>query len=135
METIKILLIVRLTGVIMVNSVYIDITKVHTTNYFSVLFTFLGPTLKSNITIPANKFRPFSTTIPVSIIAPNVELRLNLPRWNTHTLSSPKQLERIGTLSNFRFDASYIYYSTVRDDCIDQLKIMMKVSHRLSRII
>lgn len=86
-------------------------------------------TLLSNVKIPSDRFRPLSTTVTFSVETPNLHLLLSLPRWNTHALSpsSLNHVSNIGHLSAFSLSGEYTYHAEIREDCIDQLKLHIKV--------
>ena len=96
---------------------------------FIVMVSLKSDTLLSNIVIPSDRFRPLSTTVTFSVETPNLHLLLSLPRWNTHALSpiSFSHVTKIGHLSSFSLSGEYTYHAEVREDCIDQLKLHMKV--------
>ncbi|KAH8118988.1 hypothetical protein DFH11DRAFT_1696800 [Phellopilus nigrolimitatus] len=95
----------------------------------NTLFTFRGERLKGDAFIPSNKFRPLSSTVSFSIFTPNVALGLTFPRWNTHALSASaaEQLTDIGRVAAFHLSGSYTYFAEVREDCVDQLKLDIKI--------
>lgn len=95
-----------------------------------VLFTLKGHALNNTTFIPSNVFRPLSTTVDFKVNGPDIALSLTLPRWNTHALSETaiEHLREIGHISNFVLNGSYKYFSEVRPDCVDQLKLDIKVS-------
>ncbi|KAI5121559.1 hypothetical protein M0805_000740 [Coniferiporia weirii] len=95
----------------------------------NVLVTFKADMLKSGVYIPMNKYRPLSTTISFSVDTPNVDLSLTLPRWNTHALTTPsaKYVTDVGRVLAFGLSGTYTYHAEVRGDCVDQLKLDIKI--------
>jgi hypothetical protein len=91
------------------------------------LFTARGTRLKSFTEIPSDTFRPESTTIPFSIELPDVSLNLSLPRWNTWALHAPKDGSSIAKVRVLKADGFYRYFSEVRDDNVEQLKLTITV--------
>ncbi|THH07232.1 hypothetical protein EW145_g3529 [Phellinidium pouzarii] len=95
----------------------------------NVLFTYKADVLKCEAYIPMNKFRPLSNTVSFSVDTPNVNLSLTLPRWNTHALTSVciENVTDIGHIAILSLSGMYTYHAEVRSDCIDQLKLDMKI--------
>ncbi|TFK54421.1 hypothetical protein OE88DRAFT_1676060 [Heliocybe sulcata] len=89
----------------------------------NALLTFSGASFKNRTDIDSSKFRPVSTTVPLWIEAPGVKVDLMLPRWNTHAMTAPPDITNVGRIGLFRLDASYQYFSDVRDDNVEQLKL------------
>jgi hypothetical protein len=91
------------------------------------LLTARGARLKSVTEIPSDTFRPESTTIPFSIDVPDVALNLSLPRWNNWALHAPKEGSSLAKVRVFRADGFYRYFSEVRDDYVEALKLTLTV--------
>lgn len=106
-------------------------------NILTALFTLRSSLLESSITIPSNAFRPFSTTIAFNVSTDNVDLKLTLPRWNTHALTDSfvKQLADYGHIPNFRMSGSYSYFADIRPGCSDILKLDISVSFTFTHSI
>ncbi|KAJ7045588.1 hypothetical protein C8F04DRAFT_939778 [Mycena alexandri] len=93
----------------------------------NALLTARGTRLKNVTEIPSDTFRPESTAIPFSIDIPDVSLNLSLPRWNTWALHAPKDGSSIAKIRVLRADGFYRYFSEVREDHIEQLKLSLTV--------
>ncbi|KAF9070624.1 hypothetical protein BDP27DRAFT_1401949 [Rhodocollybia butyracea] len=93
----------------------------------NALFTFMGIRLRFNTTIPSNVYRPESTTVPFAIDMPDASLKLSLPRWNTNALHAPKEGNTLARLGPSRIDGSYLYFSEVHEEHIEQLALAIKV--------
>ncbi|KAJ6593973.1 hypothetical protein B0H19DRAFT_1365929 [Mycena capillaripes] len=91
----------------------------------NALFTARGTRLKNVTEIPSDTFRPESTTIPFSIEIPDVSMNLSLPRWNTWALHAPKDGSSLAKARVLRADGFYRYFSDVRDDNVEQLKLTL----------
>ncbi|KAK7692730.1 hypothetical protein QCA50_004363 [Cerrena zonata] len=87
----------------------------------NALLTLHGARLVNSIRIPLTKFRPVSTAVSFTIDAPDVGVRLSLPRWNTHSIYPIPHRTEIGRIGNFHLDASYRYFAEVHSEDIDQL--------------
>lgn len=96
------------------------------------MFIFHGPSLKSDVTILSNKFRPESTTIPFRISGDSIVLNLALPRWNTHATHASADGNTIGRLGTLKLNGSYQYFSEVRPEFVEQLKLNFVVRQLLS---
>ena len=99
-----------------------------------VLFTVIGKSLRSEVLIPSNAFRPLSTTVSFDVRVPDVAVHLTLPRWNTHALRSSELLTDIGRVKEFCIEGSYQYYSEIGKDFLDQLKLEISVWNYFFRI-
>ncbi|KAJ6625576.1 hypothetical protein B0H10DRAFT_1782666 [Mycena sp. CBHHK59/15] len=93
----------------------------------NALLTVRGTRLKNVTEIPSDSFRPESTTIPFSIEIPDVALNLSLPRWNTYALHAPKDGNNLAIIRVFRADGLYRYFSEVREDHVEQLKLTLTI--------
>ncbi|KAJ7497366.1 hypothetical protein FB451DRAFT_229194 [Mycena latifolia] len=93
----------------------------------NALLTARGARLKNVTEIPSDNFRPISTTIPFSIEVPDVALNLSLPRWNTWALHAPKDGNSLAKVRVLRAEGFYRYFSEVREDYVEQLKLTLTV--------
>ncbi|KAJ7218000.1 hypothetical protein GGX14DRAFT_550111 [Mycena pura] len=93
----------------------------------NALLTARGTRLKSVTEIPSDTFRPESTSVPFSFETPDVSLNLSLPRWNTWALHAPKDGSNLAKVRVFRVEGFYRYFSDIRHDHIDQLKLSLTV--------
>ncbi|KIK67374.1 hypothetical protein GYMLUDRAFT_156567 [Collybiopsis luxurians FD-317 M1] len=93
----------------------------------NALFTLSGERLRFTTTIPSNVYRPESVTLPLFIDFPNVTLRLSLPRWNTNALHTLKSGHTLARIESFCLEGTYVYFSEVHEDHIEQLTLTMKV--------
>ncbi|KAF7361830.1 hypothetical protein MVEN_00527500 [Mycena venus] len=89
----------------------------------NALLTARGTRMKNVTEIPSDTFRPESTTIPFSVEIPDVSLNLSLPRWNTWALHAPKDGNSIAKVRILKLDGFFRYFSEVRDDNVEQLKL------------
>lgn len=94
---------------------------------FQALLTVRGIRLKNVTEIPSDTFRPEATTIPFSIEIPDVALSLSLPRWNTWALHAPRDGSSLAKVRVLRAEGFYRYFSEVRDDHVEQLKLTLTV--------
>lgn len=93
------------------------------------LLTTRGTYFNVKADIPSNKYCPESTTIPFSLEAPDVSFSLSLPRWNTNALHAPKKGNHLAKVRSLRLEGSYQYFSEVRKENVEQLKLKFMVSH------
>ncbi|KII92575.1 hypothetical protein PLICRDRAFT_134291 [Plicaturopsis crispa FD-325 SS-3] len=89
----------------------------------NAIFTLRGGSFRTDAQIPSDTFRPESTSIPFTLLVPDVTLSLSLPRWNTHSLMNNARGCTIGKARMFRLDGSYRYYSDVSEENVEQLQI------------
>ncbi|KAF7376210.1 hypothetical protein MSAN_00036100 [Mycena sanguinolenta] len=82
-----------------------------------------GTRLKNVAEIPSDTFRPESTTIAFSVDIPDVAIDLSLPRWNTWALHAPPDGNSIAKARVMKIDGFFRYFSEVRDDTVEQLKL------------
>ncbi|KAF8630636.1 hypothetical protein AX15_002787 [Amanita polypyramis BW_CC] len=87
----------------------------------NVLFTTSASHIKSRVTVPSNIFRPDRTTVSFTVEAPDTTFVLSLPRWNTNALYTPKGGNTLGKARSIQLDGSYLYFSQVQEDNIEQL--------------
>ena len=88
------------------------------------LLTIRGVSLKTSVEIDSTTFRPISSVVPFSLVAPDLLVSLTLPRWNTHSMNLRPEIGRIGELS---VSGSYRYFSDVRPDNVDKLRLDIDV--------
>ncbi|KAK0226200.1 hypothetical protein IW262DRAFT_1457427 [Armillaria fumosa] len=93
-----------------------------------------GPSLRNVTTIPSDIFRPEATTIAFCVEAPNLSLTLSLPRWHTHALHAPEDGNHIGAL-DLQLDGSYRYFADVREDNIEQLKLVFSIRNVVYKVV
>ncbi|TFK25683.1 hypothetical protein FA15DRAFT_334222 [Coprinopsis marcescibilis] len=89
----------------------------------NALLIFRGLDLRSETTIASNKFRPPTTSVPFTIIAPKLSVDFSVPRWSTHALHAPKSGHSIAKIDVFKLSGSYRYYADVLEDNVDHLKL------------
>ncbi|KAI9437708.1 hypothetical protein H4582DRAFT_1957102, partial [Lactarius indigo] len=89
----------------------------------NAMLTLRGARLRNENTIVSDKFRPAWTSFPFSIDAPDVILSLTLPKWSTHRLQTMEPITKLMTVGLLRLDGSYLYYSDVREENVDQLRL------------
>ncbi|KAH9083360.1 hypothetical protein EDB83DRAFT_2538792 [Lactarius deliciosus] len=89
----------------------------------NALLTLRGASLRNENIIMSDKFRPAWTSFPFSIDAPDVTLSLTLPKWSTHRLQTMEPVTRLMTVGLLRLDGSYLYFSDVREENVDQLRL------------
>jgi hypothetical protein len=92
------------------------------------LLTASASYIKSKVTLPSNIFRPDKTMVSFSVDAPDTTFVLSLPRWNTNALHAPKEGNTLGRARSIRLEGSYLYFSQVRDDNVEQLHLKLTVS-------
>ena len=93
----------------------------------AALLKLCGATLRNENTIISDKFRPLWTSLPFSISAPNVTLSLTLPKWNTHCLQAEEPIIKLMTVGLLHLEGSFLGFSDVRDENVDQLKLKFTV--------
>ncbi|KAJ7287460.1 hypothetical protein C8J57DRAFT_1431026 [Mycena rebaudengoi] len=93
----------------------------------NALLTARGLRLKNVTEIPSDLFRPESTTIPFFLEIPDIALSLSLPRWNTYALHAPIEGSSLAKVGVLRLDGFYRYFSEVREDHVEQLKLTLTV--------
>ena len=77
--------------------------------------------------MPLNIFRPNKTTVFFSGDAPTATVVLLLPWWNTNTLHVPKGGKMLGRVCTIQLEGSYLYFSQLQDDDIEQLDLKLMV--------
>lgn len=87
-----------------------------------------GASLKTSVEIDSTTFRPLSSAVPFSVMAPDLLISLTLPRWNTHSMNLRPEIGRIGELN---VTGSYRYFSDVRPDNVDKLLVKIDVRTRI----
>ncbi|CAA7261639.1 unnamed protein product [Cyclocybe aegerita] len=100
----------------------------------NAMISLRGPHLKNSTTIPSNVFRPESTPIPFTVIAPDLSACFFLPRWNTHALPTLKDGIPLFTTELFQINASYRYFAEVHDENVEQLKLDISMKAPLYRM-
>ncbi|KAJ7901907.1 hypothetical protein B0H14DRAFT_3080144 [Mycena olivaceomarginata] len=93
----------------------------------NALLTARGTRLQNITEIPSDTFRPESTIIPFSVEIPDVSLNLSLPRWNTWALHAPKDGHNLAKVRVLKLDGFFRYFSEVREDNVEQLKLTITV--------
>lgn len=88
------------------------------------LLTIRGTSLKTDMEIDSSTFRPVSSVVPFSLTAPDVSVFLTLPRWNTHSMNPRPEIGRVEELV---VTGSYRYFSDVRPDNVDKLRLNINV--------
>lgn len=83
--------------------------------------------MENSVLVPANRFRPDFTTVQFSIKAPDLAVNFSLPRWNIRAAYLRKGECSIGKVGTFKLSASYQYFSEVREDYVDHLKLDFEV--------
>ena len=78
--------------------------------------------------IPLNVFSPEFTSIPFSVMGPNMVVDFLLPRWSTHALHAPKQGITLLHTESLNISGSYLYFAEVREGNMEQLKLDFEVS-------
>lgn len=66
--------------------------------------------------------------VSFSVDVPDTTCVLSLPRWNTNALHAPKEGNTLGRARCVRLEGSYLYFSQVRDDNVEQLHLKLTVS-------
>jgi hypothetical protein len=93
------------------------------------MITLRGRRLRNEVRIPSNVWRPEATNITISLEAPDVSINLSLPRWNTHALHAPSLGTEISRIGLLRLNSSYRYFSDVKEDHVEQLKMDIMVRY------
>lgn len=83
--------------------------------------------MKTIVTIPSHKFRPETTTTPFTVSAPNLVGNFSLPRWSTHALHPQKEGVSLFKTQSFNLNGSYRFFSEVRIDRVERLKLDIQV--------
>lgn len=79
--------------------------------------------------IPLNVFTPELTSVPFSVVGPDVVVDFLLPRWSTHALHAPKQGITLFHTESLNISGSYLYFAEVREEeNVEQLKLDFEVS-------
>ena len=86
-----------------------------------------GKYLSSLITFPSDKFRPEFNVVNASLEAPDLSIRLILPRWNTHAFYAAHRCTDIARIPVFKIVTTYIFYSTIQRNNLDELDVQIKV--------
>ena len=94
------------------------------------LLTTRGAHFISTVEVPLNRFRQELTMISFVVEVPDPAVSLSLPRWNTNALHAPREGNSLGKIGFLRINGSYRYFTDVRKDHVEQLKLKFMVSHR-----
>ena len=86
-----------------------------------------GTRLKSHAKADFTQFRPIFATVPFWVDAPDIMVRLTLPRWNTNSLNASANQTNVGRIGDLNFDGSYRYFAEAQKDNVDQLKLGISV--------
>ncbi|KAF8577934.1 hypothetical protein K439DRAFT_1363574, partial [Ramaria rubella] len=95
----------------------------------NTLLTLRGSKLHSTAELLSVVFRPQHNMIPFWIEAPNMDLSLTLPKWNTHSMFASSRTTDFGRVGLIRVDASFLYFSETLPEYIDQLKLDIVLHH------
>jgi hypothetical protein len=60
---------------------------------------------------------------------PDPAISLSLPRWNTNALHAPKLGNSLAKIGLFCINGSYQYFTEVRKEHVEQLKLNFTVHH------
>ncbi|KAF9012385.1 hypothetical protein BDQ17DRAFT_1496756 [Cyathus striatus] len=93
----------------------------------NALLVLHGLHVKTNVNIPLNSFRPESTIVNFIFEAPDISADFSLPRWSTHALHAPKLGYKLLHAKFFEISGSYRYYTEVRDELMEQLKLSFEL--------
>lgn len=80
--------------------------------------------MKTSVEIDSTTFRPISSVVPFSFVAPDLLISLTLPRWNTHSMNLRPEIGSIGELT---VTGSYLYFTDIRPDNVDKLRLNLDV--------
>lgn len=89
----------------------------------NALLTLSGTSLTNNVVIASDVYRPESSSVPFSVEAPDLSVRLTLPKWNTHSLFATRATTDIGRIGLLQVDGTYFSYADVREDFVDRLHL------------
>ncbi|CAE6416310.1 unnamed protein product [Rhizoctonia solani] len=106
----------------------IDWPLSHVDNSF---LTLTGQNLSTNVLIVSNEFRPEFSATPFEVVAPNLDLALSMPKWNTHSAFSTPRTSNIGHIKSLSVSGSYTSYADVRADAVDRLRMDIEVTNVL----
>ncbi|PPQ63980.1 hypothetical protein CVT24_009409 [Panaeolus cyanescens] len=88
-----------------------------------------GSHIRSEVHVPSNVYRPDSSSISFNTFSPGLSLNMSLPRWNTHAMHMSRSGTSIAKIGPVQLSGSYSYYSEVRPDLIEQLKLDIKITN------
>ncbi|KAF8756875.1 fermentation associated protein [Rhizoctonia solani] len=100
----------------------------HVDNSF---LTLTGHNLSTNVLILSNEFRPEFSATPFEVIAPNLDLTLSMPKWNTHSAFSTPRTSNIGHVKSLSVSGSYTSYADIRADAVDRLRMDIEVGKNI----
>ncbi|KAF8678264.1 fermentation associated protein [Rhizoctonia solani] len=100
----------------------------HVDNSF---LTLTGHNLSTNVLILSNEFRPEFSATPFEVIAPNLDLTLSMPKWNTHSAFSTPRTSNIGHVKSLSVSGSYTSYADIRADAVDRLRMDIEAKNIL----
>ncbi|CAE6424846.1 unnamed protein product [Rhizoctonia solani] len=106
----------------------IDWPLSHVDNSF---LTLTGQSLSTNVLILSNEFHPEFSATPFEVVAPNLDLALSMPKWNTHSAFSTPRTSNIGHIKSLSVSGSYTSYADVRADAVDRLKMDIEATNVL----
>ncbi|CAE6460827.1 unnamed protein product [Rhizoctonia solani] len=95
------------------------------------ILSLTGQTLSANVSILSNEFRPEFSATPFDIVAPNLDLVLSMPKWNTHSAFGTPRTSNIGHIKSLSVSGSYTSYADVRADAVDRLKLDIEATNIL----
>jgi hypothetical protein len=101
----------------------------------NALLMLRGHRFKVESVIPSNRYRPDFTDINFSLEIPGVTITMFLPRWHTHALYSPEGGNSVADCSHAKVDGLFRYYSEVKDDNIDHLKLNITLKNTAIHLI
>ena len=110
------------------NSMFLFFHHVYSFSCFIALLTLRGALLHNGVKIPLAQYRPIANTVSFWIGAPNIDVFMTLPRWNSHSLFPSPHRSYIGHVGHFYLDSSYRYFAEVSPENIDNLKLNFVVS-------
>jgi hypothetical protein len=99
------------------------------------LLTARGAHVISTVEIPLNAFRQESIRISFTMKVPDPTVSLSLPRWNTNALHAPRLGNSLAKIGSFCIDGSYQYFTEIRKEHVEQLKLNFTVWPRTSRLV
>ncbi|CAE6438798.1 unnamed protein product [Rhizoctonia solani] len=95
------------------------------------ILSLTGQTLSTNVSILSNEFRPEFSATPFEVVAPNLELALSMPKWNTHSAFGTPRTSNIGHIKSLSVSGSYTSYADVRPDAVDRLRLDIEANNVL----
>ncbi|KAG8685430.1 hypothetical protein FRC09_014744, partial [Ceratobasidium sp. 395] len=92
------------------------------------ILSLTGQTLSSNISILSNEFYPEFSSTPFTVMAPQINLALSMPKWNTHSAFATPRTGDIGRIGSLLISGSYTGFSDIRPDAVDRLRLDIEVN-------